>query len=126
MGSDQLTVCRRKDQNADTNVDVDKQDGGEKCSCESERAPFIDQNSVNERSIINSRIVNNPKCSQVCSNKEDLRLGACESTFQGARWCYVAPVLCSDEITSENTGKTWSQAAWGLYHELGGYESQFY
>ena len=129
--SDQLTVCRRKDQNLDTKVDVDKQDGGEECSCESERAPFVGQNSVNERSIINSRIVNNPKCSQVCSNKEevvdtapqaicacngqlnneDLRLGACESTFQGARWCYVAPGLCSDEITSESTGKTWSQAA---------------
>ena len=65
--SDQLTVCRRKDQNADTKVDLDKQDGGEECSCESERAPYVGQNSVNERSIINTRIVNNPNCSQVCS-----------------------------------------------------------
>jgi len=55
----------------------------------------------------------------VCScngqlNNERLNVLACESSFRGAAWCYVQPGLCQDEITSDATGKTWSQDACGL------------
>merc|ERR1712032_1117341 len=55
----------------------------------------------------------------VCScngqlNNERLGVQPCESSFRGAAWCYVQPGLCRDEITSDTTGKTWSQDACGL------------
>jgi len=55
----------------------------------------------------------------VCScngqlNNERLGVQPCQSSFRGAAWCYVQPGLCPDEITSDTTGKTWSQDACGL------------
>lgn len=54
----------------------------------------------------------------VCScngqlNNERFGVEACESSFRGAAWCYVQPGRCRDEMTSDTTGKTWSQDACG-------------
>jgi hypothetical protein len=56
----------------------------------------------------------------VCScngelNNERLGVQPCESSFQDAPWCYVEDDgRCRDEITSDTTGKSWSQDACGL------------
>jgi len=120
---------------SDTNT-IDRQEN--KCWCES--APFVSERR-NTNSIRN-RIVNRPLCGDgkvmVCPdggeevdtaplltqenkcscngelNNERLAVQPCKSSFRGAAWCYVEPGRCRDEITSDTTGKSWSQDACGL------------
>jgi len=126
---------------SDTDTDtIDRQEGGKKCWCESDQAPFISERRGTDS--IRNRIVNRPMCGygevmvcpdieeeevdpepliqeNVCScngdlNNERLRVQPCESSFRGAAWCYVEQGRCRDEITSDTTGKSWSQDACGL------------
>jgi len=54
---------------------------------------------------------NEPVCS--CNGELNNEHGfqPCESSFRGAPWCYVEQGRCRDGITSDTTGKTWSQDA---------------
>jgi hypothetical protein len=127
--------------NSDTDT-IDRQEGGKDCWCESaDQAPFISERRRAASSNIVNRIVNRPLCGDgeemVCRDREEVdtapltqepvcscsgelnneRLGVqpCESSFQAAPWCYVEnDGRCRDEITSDTTGKSWSQDACGV------------
>jgi len=128
--------------NSDSEFDtIDREEGGKECWCESDQAPFVSDRGATSSSVRN-RIVNRPVCGDgevmvcrdpeevdpaplvqenepVCScngelNNERHRFQPCESSFRGAPWCYVEQGRCRDEITSDTTGKTWSQEACGV------------
>jgi len=123
---------------------IDKQEGEMDCWCETDQATFVNERRATvsniQTRIVNRPICRDGEvkvCSRqeeeeevdtaplikeeklVCScngqlNNERLGVLACESSFRGAAWCYVQAGLCRDEITSDTTGKTWSQDACGL------------
>merc|ERR1719167_1934214 len=120
---------------------IDRQEGENECWCVG-----VTERGGTDSSRIQSRIVNRPLCgvgeTMVCRDEEEEeevdtaplvkqdnecscngklnneRLGVepCESSFRGSSWCYVQPGLCADEITSDTTGKSWSQDACGVKH----------
>merc|ERR1712130_632819 len=120
---------------------IDRQEGENECWCVG-----VTERGRKGSSRIQNRIVNRPLCgvgeTMVCRDEEEEeevdtaplmkqdnecscngklnneRLGVqpCESSFRGSAWCYVQPGFCADEITSDTTGKSWSQDACGVQH----------